>query len=157
MPVKVTFTILGGALDGKAYEFTKPARCVVGRSEDCSLRLPNRGWDFHMVSRHHCQLDIEPPRIRVRDLGSRNGTYINGRLIGLRGPEQSPDSAAAIKFASTDLNDGDILEVGPVSFRVKVRSTETAQPEPVESGAESAALEPEETTKPPADWMMFAI
>src|SRR5262245_63973401 len=84
MPAKVTLTIQGGALDGTQYEFAKAIRCVIGRSENCSVRLPNHGWEFSMVSRNHCRVDIDPPRVRVRDLGSRNGTYINGRLIGLR-------------------------------------------------------------------------
>src|SRR5262245_17921100 len=124
MPAKVTLTIQGGALDGTEYTFEKPGRCVIGRGEDCSVRLPNRGWQFHMVSRHHCQLNIDPPRIRVRDLGSRNGTYINGRLIGLRAHEEAPESAAEMHFGAHDLHAGDILAVGPVHFLVKMTSVE---------------------------------
>src|SRR5438132_7438837 len=105
MPAKVILTIQGGALDGTVYACAQPARCVLGRSEDCSVRLPSHGWEFHMVSRHHCRLDIDPRRVRVRDLGSRNGTYINGRLIGLRAGDESPESAADMAFRAYDLHD----------------------------------------------------
>jgi pSer/pThr/pTyr-binding forkhead associated (FHA) protein len=40
------------------------------------------------VCRHHCLLDVGPPRISVLDLGSRNGTYIYGLRIC---PYEDPD------------------------------------------------------------------
>src|SRR5262249_60846837 len=129
MPAKVTLVIQGGALDGTKYTFSEPGQCVIGRSEDCSVRLPNRGWEFQMVSRHHCQLDVDPPNVRVRDLGSRNGTYVNGRLIGLRDTDESPAAAVNAKFGSWEVEDGDVLSVGPVSFGVKVTGARTARHE----------------------------
>jgi pSer/pThr/pTyr-binding forkhead associated (FHA) protein len=56
-----------------------------------------------IVSRKHCQLSIEEDTLNVRDLGSRNGTYVNGR--------QSEASAVAA---------GDRIQVGPVSFAVQI-------------------------------------
>jgi eukaryotic-like serine/threonine-protein kinase len=157
MPANVTLTIQGGSLDGTEFTFDEPARSVIGRSEDCPVRLPNKGWEFHMVSRHHCLLHIDPPHIRVRDLGSRNGTYINGRLIGLRNPEESPESAADFAFGANDLYDGDILQIGPVHFRVKVRSAKRVKPEAIKAPADSRAPKAEQCTKLPADELMFAI
>jgi len=120
MPAKVMLVIQGGALDGTKYTFSEPGQCVIGRSEDCTVRLPNRGWEFQMVSRHHCQLKVDPPHVRVRDLGSRNGTYVNGRLIGLRDSDESPGSSANANFGTWEVENGDVLSVGPVSFGVKV-------------------------------------
>jgi serine/threonine-protein kinase len=37
---------------------------------------------FQRISRRHCELFYDPPQLRVRDLGSVNGTYINGRRLG---------------------------------------------------------------------------
>jgi pSer/pThr/pTyr-binding forkhead associated (FHA) protein len=136
MAAKVTLTILGGALDRTEFEFDKPKRCVIGRSEDCSVRLPDQ-----MVSRHHCQLEIDPPHIEVRDLGSRHGTYINHRLIGLRAPEELPESAAAIATCGYELHDKDILGIGPVHFRVTVKGAEKTK-------AESAAAASRECPSP---------
>jgi len=157
MPAKVTLTVLGGALDGTEFEFDKPSRCVIGRSEDCSVRLPNRGWAFQMVSRHHCQLEVDPPCIRVRDLGSRNGTYVNDRLIGVRAPEESPESAAAIASFGYELHDEDILAIGPVHFRVTVKDAEKANAEPAFATAESGTPAAEENVGPAEEEMMFAI
>ena len=157
MAAKVTLTVLGGALDGTEFEFDKPNRCVIGRSEDCSVRLPSRGWAFQMVSRHHCQLEIDPPTIQVRDLGSRNGTYVNDRLIGLRAPEESPESAAAIAAFAYELHDEDILAIGPVHFRVSVNDAEKANAEPAYATAEAGAPGAEETVKPSPEELMFAI
>ena len=159
MAAKVTLTILGGALDGTEYAFDKPAKCVIiGRGENCSVRLPNRGWEFQMVSRHHCKLDIDPPHVGVRDLGSRNGTYINGRLIGLRAPEQSPESAAGITFAGFHLHDADILAVGPVHFRVNAQRPLKTAAKNVESAVESGRPEAENSVEQgAAEAMAFAI
>ena len=54
---------------------------VVGRAEDCDLRL-----DDPLASRHHAEVRREPWRYQLFDLGSRNGTQVNGRVID--GPYQ---------------------------------------------------------------------
>src|SRR5262245_52079737 len=83
MVAKVTFTVKDGELTGREFVFDKPANLVVGRAEDCSLRLAG-GIDAMLISRHHCRVDVDPPIVRVRDLGSLNGTYVNGKMIGQR-------------------------------------------------------------------------
>jgi hypothetical protein len=69
------------------------------------------------------------PDGQVRDLGSRHGTYINDRLIGLRAPEELPESAAAIATCGYELHDKDILGIGPVQFRVTVKGAEKTKAE----------------------------
>lgn len=49
---------------------------LVGREEDCHLR-PNSD----LVSRHHCVFTVDDYGIRLRDLGSTNGTFLNGERI----------------------------------------------------------------------------
>lgn len=50
---------------------------LVGRSEDCQIQLPSAG-----VSKKHCLLTpLSPTRLEVEDLGSSNGTYVNGLLV----------------------------------------------------------------------------
>jgi predicted component of type VI protein secretion system len=55
------------------------------------------------VSRRHCRLRLDGDRLIVEDLGSVNGTFLNGEL--LTGPSA--------------LHDGDRFRVGPVTFRVE--------------------------------------
>src|SRR5690348_11136009 len=118
-PATVTLTLVSGHLDRAAYVFEERTTSVVGRSRDCSPRLPN---DEHhrTVSRHHCLLDINPPAIRVRDFGSLNGTYVNGRKIGQRAREETPEEAAAGNYPEHDLADGDEIRIGDTVFRIGV-------------------------------------
>ena len=52
------------------------AHLVIGRSSACEIVL---GDDT--VSRRHAELRFEAGRWLLRDLGSSNGTYVNGRLV----------------------------------------------------------------------------
>lgn len=49
---------------------------IIGRGSDCDLTI-----DDSSLSRHHAQLTIENQKLRVRDLSSANGTYVNGVKI----------------------------------------------------------------------------
>ncbi len=153
MAAKVTLICQGGAWDGKEFSFDSPAKCVIGRGDDCQIRIP-RGWEYQLVSRHHCELEIDPPHLRVRDLGSRNGTYINGHLIGLRNPEESPEAAKEMVFASYELQDGDVLWIGPVTFEVRLAGVESKK---VRKAAGAARPVPEERTAERHGWMMMGI
>jgi pSer/pThr/pTyr-binding forkhead associated (FHA) protein len=114
---KITLTVTEGNLNEKVYVFEKPTRCIVGRSEDCDIRAPMDMLHVD-VSRHHCMLEIDPPHVRVRDLGSLNGTYVNGKKIGQRPNYQPAEDADLSGFPALDLNDGDEVRVGNNVLRV---------------------------------------
>jgi pSer/pThr/pTyr-binding forkhead associated (FHA) protein len=69
------------------------------------------------ISRRHCQLYFDAPLVRVVDLNSSNGTYINGLK-----PGQQKDEPAADWFqpdiALGVMHDGDILNLGGISVQV---------------------------------------
>lgn len=71
---------------------------VVGRREDCDLRIP-----LGEVSRKHCRLVRDGDTLRVEDLGSSNGTYLNGQRV-----------------QEATLNPGDSVQIGPVIFVLQV-------------------------------------
>jgi eukaryotic-like serine/threonine-protein kinase len=71
------------------------------------------------VSRLHCELDLDPPAVRVRDLGSRNGTAVNGNSIGGR---QTGESSGGAAGGWHPLKDGDELRIGDTFLRVEVRA-----------------------------------
>jgi pSer/pThr/pTyr-binding forkhead associated (FHA) protein len=54
----------------------KSAKFVIGRNEDCQLRPQS-----HLVSRRHCVISIEANSVVIEDLGSTNGTLVNGEKI----------------------------------------------------------------------------
>lgn len=113
----VTLTVKEGTLDEKELVFVHPAHCLIGRATDCDIHIPGNA-DHLGVSRHHCDLEIDPPSIRVRDVGSLNGTYVNGRMIGRR--TRSPNEPDSGPSAVHELHDGDELMVGDTVFRVAV-------------------------------------
>jgi pSer/pThr/pTyr-binding forkhead associated (FHA) protein len=118
MHSQVTLTVIDGRLEGKQYVFDRPRNCLIGRAGDCEIRLPD-ALEYLTVSRHHCLVEAAPPEIRVRDLGSKNGTFVNGLRIGPElGRELAQDDD--ISFTAFDLRNADTLRVGDTAFWVTV-------------------------------------
>ena len=72
---------------------------VMGRAPDCDLRS-----DSPVVSRRHCELLADESGVMVRDLGSRNGTYVDGERVTGQRP----------------LADGNVLALGPIAYKVLI-------------------------------------
>ncbi len=117
MAVNVTLTFLNGSLKGQKREFTRPGRVVIGRSSDCDLQLPS-GLEYMEVSRRHCELDIDPPSVQVRDLGSRNGTHLNGLTVGQRGTGTGPGGTEESPWHV--VKEGDELRLGDIVLRADI-------------------------------------
>jgi pSer/pThr/pTyr-binding forkhead associated (FHA) protein len=119
MSDKVTLTVHIGFQDEQEHVFQEPAACTVGRAANCDIRVPEMllHWD---VSRRHCLFEIDPPHVRVRDLGSFNGTHVNGKSIGQRPHYLSPDKVEASSFPAHELHDGDVVQAGSTFIHVRV-------------------------------------
>ncbi len=63
---------------GMVPAVVRPAKfpCLLGRGTDCDVRLFDPA-----LSRHHCRLLWRDDRLLVEDLGSRNGTLVNGQKV----------------------------------------------------------------------------
>src|SRR4051812_39242922 len=91
---------------GRRRAFTvRSDKAVLGRARGCAVRIPSA-----QVSRQHCRLTVEDGLVQVKDLGSVNGTLLNGHKI--RGKEY--------------VRPGDNLTVGPVTFVVEYERTPDA-------------------------------
>ncbi len=120
MVPNVTLIVTRGPLAGQKYVFTEATAQTIGRSRDCTICLPLETEHLD-ISRHHCQVEIAPPAILVRDLGSLNGTYVNGRKIGQRTRHEVSPSAGGKVPPAVMLTDGDELQLGEhTAFRVCV-------------------------------------
>jgi serine/threonine-protein kinase len=75
--MRVTLRVLAGPYHGQEFVFDQHDTFLIGRSENAHLYLP----EDRFFSRHHCLLEIAPPRCFLRDLGSTNGTYVNGARV----------------------------------------------------------------------------
>ena len=72
--MRVTLHVVAGPQTGRDFTFDQHDTFMIGRSEDSQFCLPHDRF----FSRHHCILEIAPPQCFLRDLGSTNGTYVNG-------------------------------------------------------------------------------
>ena len=75
--MRVTLRVLAGPYHGQEFVFDQHDTFLIGRSENAHLYLP----EDRFFSRHHCLLEIAPPRVFLRDLGSTNGTYVNNQRV----------------------------------------------------------------------------
>lgn len=109
MADRVKFTILNGSQKGTEYIFNEADSLLVGRARDCHIRLPD---EDRRVSRHHFMLELNPPEVRLRDLGSFYGTYVNAVKYGGRTREEGPNDARQRDFPAVELRDGDRVQAG---------------------------------------------
>lgn len=95
---------------------------LIGRHPECDIRL-----NLAKISRRHCCVALAYDRVMIRDLGSRNGLRVNGRLVD-----------------ETQLHPGDEVAIGPILYRVESLLAQPAaasprptavQPPPVPSPA----------------------
>ena len=103
-----------GSLRGEERRMAGPDRCVLGRSPASVLRLPPSA-EYSPISRRHCILDIGDGRVRVRDLGSRNGTFINGVRLPASHPDPNVDPDDWF-----ELGEGDELQLGSLVMSVRL-------------------------------------
>lgn len=122
--------VLAGAKEGTQIPLKKD-KFIIGRASECTLRAGSSA-----ISRRHCAIVRKDDAWLVRDLGSRNGTFLN-------------ESAVA---EPTALKIGDEIRVGPLHFRVaEVAKAEgsgakTVKPAPATPAAASPPPSP-----PPSD------
>jgi len=75
--MQVNLKVIAGPYRGRIFSFTQHDSFLIGRSPDAHLYLP----DDRFFSRNHCLLEINPPHSFLRDLGSTNGTFVNGQRV----------------------------------------------------------------------------
>lgn len=71
---------------------------ILGRGAECDLRIP-----IDSCSRKHCRITLQGDTLRVKDMGSSNGTFVNNQRV-----EESYLSA------------GDKLTIGPVAITIQI-------------------------------------
>jgi len=138
MASRVIIEVIAGPLSGKSFTFEEHDTFVFGRAEDCQARLDGD----NLVSRHHFILEVDPPEVVVRDLGSRNGTFVDGKKIGVRNEDESPESAGRRDYPSVELADGAVIKAGASQLRLKIEAEKQTPPKKLSdiSPAEAEAM-----------------
>ena len=96
--MQVVLKIVGGKNDGKTIKIAVPD-FVIGRGKDAQLRPSS-----DLISRQHCAIRVRDGRVIIEDMGSRNGTFVNGKQL----------------TAPHEAKSGDNLRVGRIQFEVLV-------------------------------------
>ena len=110
MPASVRLVVTAGPIRGRSYEFAAHDTFLFGRAPDCHARLAASDVS---ASRHHFLVEAAPPRARLRDLGSLNGTHVNG-----------------VRQADAELRHGDLIRVGATFIRVEIGDAGPPAPPP---------------------------
>ena len=74
-------------------------RFVIGRADDCHLKPRSE-----LISRYHCEISLKEGKVLVRDMGSKNGVFLNDEQV----------------TETRELKNGDKLAVGPLDFFVNI-------------------------------------
>jgi predicted component of type VI protein secretion system len=107
----------------------KKDKFLIGRAKECSLRAGSEA-----ISRRHCAIIRVKDKWAIRDLGSRNGTYVNDKKIA----------------EPTRIRPGDEVRVGPLRFRVEtVAAVKPAEPAPPAEPVATPAAPAEKPRKQP--------
>src|SRR5262245_51383875 len=134
MPGRVSLEVVAGPIQGRQFQFDGHDTFLFGRAPDCHAEL---AADDATASRHHFILEVNPPAARLRDLGSLNGTYVNGHKYGGRARHLSPEEGARQVLPQVDIKDGDTIRVGATVFAVRVEGA------PAPAATPAAALSAE--------------
>jgi pSer/pThr/pTyr-binding forkhead associated (FHA) protein len=119
MAVRVTVAMKDVKLKEKEFVFETNDLCLIGRADDCEIQLPADYWHF-VISRHHCMLELDAANAWVRDLGSVNGTFLNGELIGQRLGKKTAPNKEVNACRRRQLHDGDKIQLGNVILRIGI-------------------------------------
>ncbi len=109
--MRISVTLLNGPHKGREFTFVGHDTFLVGRSSMAHLRLRHDRF----CSRVHCLLEINPPSCRLVDLGSNNGTHVNGERVERR-----------------ELQDGDRIRIG--KHKLQIRILEADESEELDTG-----------------------
>jgi diguanylate cyclase (GGDEF)-like protein len=71
--------VLFGLREGELFALERDVRLVVGRSDECDIRIPDES-----VSRRHCAFTLLANGLEVEDLESRNGTFVGEKRVERR-------------------------------------------------------------------------
>jgi eukaryotic-like serine/threonine-protein kinase len=98
--MQVTLQVTSGPHSGQTFTLQGHDTFLVGRSRRAHLRLPAKDMYF---SRVHFLVEMNPPFCRLMDMGSRNGTHVNGQKVDM-----------------VDLKDGDQIRAGHTVFQLSL-------------------------------------
>ncbi len=137
MADQFTLTCQKGRLKGNTWTWQEAENIVLGRSRKCTIRFPA---EDDTLSRFQSKIEIRPPKVFIRDYGSKNGTYVNEELIGRRESGMSAEEGRNRSYKPRELADGDIIRLGSRDegevFRLNILVEKEPEEAPVENDSD---------------------
>jgi len=94
--------------EGEPFEWTpRGDAAVVGRALECDLVISDA-----FLSRHHARLVLDRRSWCIEDMGSRNGTHVNGERVEGRRP-LAPGDVVTVSGSTLEVHDADRLQKPP--------------------------------------------
>lgn len=124
---RVILRAMNGQHKGKEFVLENEADYTLGRARDCSFVVDD---PLYLVSRRHCRIEVHAPFVRIQDLGSRNGTLLNGTRIGPCAKRRLIAEVPHEEHEEHSLEDGDTLAIAGYEFRVAF------EPKPLRTASE---------------------
>jgi pSer/pThr/pTyr-binding forkhead associated (FHA) protein len=108
MKVNLIVTV-AGPNQGRAVPIPGP-KLLIGRDADCHLRPASQA-----ISKKHCAITVTNGKVLISDLGSMNGTVVNGEIIK----------------GEVEIRHGDEIKVGPLEFKLDITTVPVSDGTPV--------------------------
>lgn len=102
----VEMRLVDGPSQGEVIAFNEQDTFTIGRAADCSCVVTGD----RTFSRHHLLVEVNQTNVSLKDLGSRNGTKVNGRSFGGRDKSVAPEDAEPSPPVA--IRDGDEIRAG---------------------------------------------
>jgi membrane-bound lytic murein transglycosylase D len=122
MKSRFIIRFIAGPLHDKSFEIGEGERLLIGKSDNCKIRIDSDG----LVSRNHAQLSYEKGILWIEDSGSRNGTFVNGKRISSKTMIRSNDKVSLGQLSSFQCSHWNALEPSRFASVVMTRVTDVA-------------------------------
>ena len=110
---------------------------VLGRRHDCDLRIP-----LPTISRRHCEIERNGEALKIRDLDSSGGTFVNEKRIQGESPVKAGDYIRIGPLVFVCRIDGQPEKIAPpkkaTPAKAKKPAAEAAKKEPAPAGLDDS-------------------
>lgn len=115
--MQVRLKVIGGKNDNREIRIAVP-EFIIGRGEEAHLKPSS-----DLISRVHCSIQVGDGKVIVKDMGSRNGTFLNGVQLS----------------EAVEAKAGDVLRVGRLQFEMMIDHAQPSIKRPKVEGVGEAA------------------
>ena len=122
MKSRFVIRFVAGPLHDKSFELGEGDSRTIGKGELSSIRLD----DDALVSRTHARITLERGTLWIEDLGSRNGTFINGKMIEKKTMVRAGDKVTLGQLSSFQCSPWNALEPSRFASAVLTQVTNIA-------------------------------